>query len=133
MSNEGYISIFLRTSINDTGLHYVPGPTLEARHNSNLTLNLALRRMIDKKPIVLDNKSVVFYVRKRKYPDSQNDILFGDSRSVFGDAYLEFNILARFLDIPSGRYWYDISVQDSSFWLEGPIIRPPLGEFWVTK
>ena len=40
MSEDKSVSIFIRETVNDAGLHYVPGPVLEARQKSDLKLDL---------------------------------------------------------------------------------------------
>jgi len=133
MSEDKSVSIFIRETVNDAGLHYVPGPVLEARQKSDLKLDLVLKDIAEKKPLVLGGKSVAFVLRKRKYPDSMGDIVYFATDSVMGRAYLEFNIPAGFLDLSVGEYWYDLVVGEEGDLLTDPLTRPPLGKFKVTK
>jgi len=139
MGDGKRINIYLRTRINEGGLHYKPGPVIQARQNSDLTLNLALKDLSSgKNPINLPGLGVFnvdFIVRKLKYPISGADILIARECSWVDSGYVVATLTYDDLAITATDYWYDILVKSQGALYEGAgsTKRPPLGRFIVVK
>ena len=143
MSDEKRISIFLRTTISEGGLHYKPGPDIVARQNSSTTINVVLRDLASgKQPVnlpYLGDIIIRFLIRKHRYPHSTEDIVVDLPEKQIGwtnKADLTFNLTHNDLAIPATDYWYDIAIEgrmEFSAIGDGEITRPPLGRFRVIK
>jgi len=148
MGDGKHINIYLRTRINEGGLHYKPGPVIEARQYSDLVLNIQfLDLSSDKSPINLNMTHVRFIVRKHKYPVSNDDILIdlhsnsGITHKSVHQGIASVNIISEILTIPTTDYWYDVllyEVQEEDLFANSnasgdDIKRPPLGVFKVVK
>jgi len=142
MSDEKRISIFLRTTISEGGLHYKPGPIIEAQQNSSKTINVVLRDLpLGKQPVNLPYLGVIvirFLIRKHRYPCSAEDIVVDLPEKQIGisnKADLTIDLTNNDLAIPVTDYWYDIVVEkrDNLTMEESEIIRSPLGRFRVHK
>ena len=143
MADEQHLSIFLRSEINEAGLHYMPGPVIEARQDSDRALKVVLRDLAnDKKPFNLETMGTIaisFIVRTRKYPVSEDDIVINLPQGQIlwhHSGYIDFTFTAEDLRLPVTDYWYDIVIEkvDEQFPTDiGDSIRPPLGVFKVVK
>lgn len=146
MTEEQYLSIFLRTRINEGGLHYKPGPIIEARRCSDLNLLFRVNDLAnDKAPVDLDLTNIRFIVRKNRYPKSVNDIIIDltTHRGVYHPyntrGVIRVELSSENLNIQTTDYWYDILINWSteSELLQAQyneeLIRPPLGLFRVVK
>lgn len=148
MPQNQYLGIYLRTSISEGGLHYKPGPVIQARQNSDLILNMQIIDLSKgKSPHSLHMKHVRFIVRKDKYPRSEEDILIvldsnsGIVHESVSNGLVKVHIPHEELDLPVTDYWYDILLYDLGEFDFGnlnatedeELIRPPLGRFKVMK
>jgi len=139
MANNDYVSVYLRTSVNSAGLHYVPGPTLEARQKSNLNLNIYLFDLSSgKEPINLPGLGVFdvrFIVRKHKYPASGADILIDEECIWVEGGKVNVSLTSDQLNLHVTNYWYDILISADSFspGEKDIAVRSPLGVFKVVQ
>ncbi len=85
----------------------------------------------DKNPISLVDCEIEFTVRRRRYPVSDEDILFiktiedGITIDPENDGYFDITIPSEDLDIIAGTYWYDLKIVTA----DGEILRQPMGRF----
>ena len=143
MADEQHLSIYLRSEINEVGLHFMPGPVIEARQDSDRTLRVVLRDLAnDKKPFNLESLGVFeinFIVRTHKYPESEEDIVIKLPQSQIlwhQSGYVDFTFTAEDLQLPVTDYWYDIVIEKVDNLFQAAVsdsIRPPLGVFKVVK
>jgi len=148
MTEEQYLSIFLRTRINEGGLHYKPGPVIEARQYSDLVLNMQFLDLSSgKSPVNLTATHVRFIVREHKYPVSGDDILIdlhshsGITHKSVNKGLARVNVSSDQLNLPTTKYWYDVllfEVQELDLLAldnanGDETTRPPLGIFKVVK
>lgn len=118
MNQNGYVSVFLRTVVNDVGLHYIPGPSLEARCKSDQDIKLQFVDLSDgKSPIsfAVEPRWVEFRVRKNKYPSSSKDVIL-ELNSARGLGYLdspegelEISLYSDDLKVAS-EYYYELVI-----------------------
>jgi len=138
------LTLYVRTRLNSTGLHYAPAPVLEALRNTDCTIDLQILDLAhDKDPMPLSYELtyIRFVARRNKYPVDSDDIFvdlstedaIGISITDPDLSKITITIAGEHLNVAPSQYWYDLQIWTSGIPenLEDFNVRQPLQKFIV--
>jgi hypothetical protein len=126
--------IYVRSAMDNMTMHPLPVALFKLPRSGDTTLQLiAVDLGDDKEPLALTGATITFTVRKRLYPDGEDDIMFikstGDGISLVSGSvgYFNISLTAEDLDIAPTQYWYDLTIESAG----GNTYRQAMGKLML--